>query len=680
MAGFEMCAALPGRVRRPGRPPLPRPAQRLPGVRADPAAAARRRPATRHAAARSPRCAGPDRRGQGHRRLPPRLPARTNEAAVAALRARKHREDKPFAVMVRDVDRGARARVADRRGGSAARGPRPPDRARAAASRRGGRAVGRAALGRPRRDAALHAAAPPAARRRRRAAGDDERQRLRRADRLRRRRRARAAGRHRRPLALPRPPDPHAHGRLGAARSIHPPRRPLLLRRSRGYVPDSLALPVPAARHCSRAAPSSRARSASPRASGRGSATTSATSRPTRCSQAFEAGIEHFERLFAVVPEVVAHDVHPDYLSTRYALDREGVEHVAVQHHHAHLAACLAEHGETGPAVGAIFDGTGYGSDGTVWGGELLVGDLRGLRARRRTCGPCACRAATARCASRGGWRSRGCSRRAGTAPLPARPARRAGRRARARPGSSSPVTTSMGRLFDAVAALCGLRAEVTYEGQAGGRARGRGRPGGARRLRTAGRPRTACSTRARPCSPPRRTWRRGAGPGTVAARFHAAVAAGTAEAVEPRPASRPSCSPAASSRTGRCSLGDRGAARGRGLRVLVPERLPPNDGGDRLRAGGGGGSAALVRVMVRVRAVLVMLLGVRAAPARPMDREVAEARVVAELRVQRRAHVVQRRRVERGHATAAVADQVLAVGPADERVEARAVRRRGRG
>ena len=87
--------------------------------------------------------------------------------------------------------------------------------------------------------------------------------------------------------------------------------------------------------------------------------------------------------MFAVAPEVVAHDLHPEYLSTKYALEREGVATVGVQHHHAHLAACLAEHGETGPAVGAIFDGTGYGEDGTVWGGELLVGDLAGYRARR---------------------------------------------------------------------------------------------------------------------------------------------------------------------------------------------------------------------------------------------------------------------------------------------------------
>ena len=89
--------------------------------------------------------------------------------------------------------------------------------------------------------------------------------------------------------------------------------------------------------------------------------------------------MRHFERLFAVTPEVVAHDLHPDYLSTTHALAREGVEHVAVQHHHAHLAACLAEHGEHGPAVGAIFDGTGLGTDGTVWGGEIMVGDLRGF-------------------------------------------------------------------------------------------------------------------------------------------------------------------------------------------------------------------------------------------------------------------------------------------------------------
>ncbi|MGH2858517.1 MAG: carbamoyltransferase HypF, partial [Solirubrobacteraceae bacterium] len=90
----------------------------------------------------------------------------------------------------------------------------------------------------------------------------------------------------------------------------------------------------------------------------------------------FTAGIEHFQRLFDVAPRVVAHDLHPEYLSTKYALERgDGVSLVGVQHHHAHLAACLAEHGIDRPAVGAIFDGSGYGTDGTIWGGEILYGD-----------------------------------------------------------------------------------------------------------------------------------------------------------------------------------------------------------------------------------------------------------------------------------------------------------------
>lgn len=77
-------------------------------------------------------------------------------------------------------------------------------------------------------------------------------------------------------------------------------------------------------------------------------------------------------------PELVAHDLHPDYLSTEHAVEGRDLPTVGVQHHHAHLAACLAEHGEEGPAVGVIFDGTGYRPDGTVWGGEILIGGLGG--------------------------------------------------------------------------------------------------------------------------------------------------------------------------------------------------------------------------------------------------------------------------------------------------------------
>ena len=82
--------------------------------------------------------------------------------------------------------------------------------------------------------------------------------------------------------------------------------------------------------------------------------------------------------MLGVVAGTVAHDLHPEYLSTKWALEQEA-ELVGVQHHHAHAAACLAEHGETGPALALVFDGTGYGTDGTLWGGELLRCDLAGF-------------------------------------------------------------------------------------------------------------------------------------------------------------------------------------------------------------------------------------------------------------------------------------------------------------
>ena len=75
-----------------------------------------------------------------------------------------------------------------------------------------------------------------------------------------------------------------------------------------------------------------------------------------------------------------AHDLHPDYHSTRFAESFAGVRRVAVQHHHAHLASCLAEHGAQGEAIGVIFDGIGYGADGRIWGGEFLVGGYAGFR------------------------------------------------------------------------------------------------------------------------------------------------------------------------------------------------------------------------------------------------------------------------------------------------------------
>jgi hydrogenase maturation protein HypF len=185
--------------------------------------------------------------------------------------------------------------------------------------------------------------------------------------------------------------------------------------------------------------------------------------------ESFRAGVEHLGRLFAVAPEVVAHDLHPDYLSTAFAREIPGVELVGVQHHHAHLAACLAEHGETGPAVGAIFDGSGYGTDGTVWGGELLVGGLEHAERAghlRPVPLPGGDRAA------REPWRM-ACSwlmEAQGGEPEPLAGVDGEAWRAVAhmvRTGVAAPSTTSAGRLFDAVAALVGLRDRVNYEGQA---------------------------------------------------------------------------------------------------------------------------------------------------------------------------------------------------------------------
>ena len=96
----------------------------------------------------------------------------------------------------------------------------------------------------------------------------------------------------------------------------------------------------------------------------------------------FENTIELYKKLFRIQPEVIAYDMHPDYPATRYALktaEQSGLKPVPVQHHHAHIVSCMAENGITGPVIGVAFDGTGYGNDGTVWGGEFLLADGNGF-------------------------------------------------------------------------------------------------------------------------------------------------------------------------------------------------------------------------------------------------------------------------------------------------------------
>ncbi|MFB9907841.1 carbamoyltransferase HypF [Allokutzneria oryzae] len=179
----------------------------------------------------------------------------------------------------------------------------------------------------------------------------------------------------------------------------------------------------------------------------------------------FTEGIDHFRRLFGITPQVVAHDLHPDYLSTKYALDLTGVDLVGVQHHHAHIASCLADNREAGPVIGVAFDGTGYGPDGTVWGGEFLVADLAGYR-RVGHLRPVPMPGGAA--AIRQPWRMAA----AYLPDLDLPVARRHDKQwatvvAMARNGVNAPLTSSAGRLFDAAAALLDVRDETNYEGQA---------------------------------------------------------------------------------------------------------------------------------------------------------------------------------------------------------------------
>ncbi len=188
-------------------------------------------------------------------------------------------------------------------------------------------------------------------------------------------------------------------------------------------------------------------------------------------TDAFRKMLAHHRELFAFRPEVVAHDLHPDYWTTRLAQEFE-VPAVAVQHHHAHVAACTAEHGVEDPVLGIVFDGAGLGDDGTVWGGEALVVNDDGYRrVGHLSCVPLPGGDAAARepwrMATAHLWSVYGADMDCWPVnPLPddsAWPLLRG----MLEGGVRSPATSSVGRLFDAVAALLGIRASNRYEGQA---------------------------------------------------------------------------------------------------------------------------------------------------------------------------------------------------------------------
>jgi hydrogenase maturation protein HypF len=180
----------------------------------------------------------------------------------------------------------------------------------------------------------------------------------------------------------------------------------------------------------------------------------------------FEETIDKLERLYGVAPACIAHDLHPDYASTRWAM-AQPLPRVAVQHHHAHIASCLAEHGRVAPAIGVAFDGTGCGADGELWGGELLVADFAGFR---RVGHLRALRLAGGEAAIRQPWRLAVAALLDAGEPLDLLARCDARRLAAVRrlldADVFAPPATSAGRWFDAFAALVGVRDEVSYEGQ----------------------------------------------------------------------------------------------------------------------------------------------------------------------------------------------------------------------
>ena len=192
---------------------------------------------------------------------------------------------------------------------------------------------------------------------------------------------------------------------------------------------------------------------------------------------AFEDGVEHYARLFRVQPEILAYDLHPDYMATRYALaraEREGLPAEGVQHHHAHIAACMAEHGvpDGKSVIGVSFDGTGYGEDGAIWGGEFLLANYRHFdRPYHLTYIPLLGGVA----AVRQPWRLALAwliqADLDWNEDIP--PTETAGPEAQEmlkrmfEVRINAPLSSSMGRLFDAVSSLANVRQEINYEAQA---------------------------------------------------------------------------------------------------------------------------------------------------------------------------------------------------------------------
>jgi hydrogenase maturation protein HypF len=282
--------------------------------------------------------------------------------------------------------------------------------------------------------------------------------------------------------------------------------RETVIRRGRGYAPDPIDLPVPVPsgtvllavgaelKHTFALAAGSRAH-VSPHIG---------DLEDLQTHVAFEENLAHLARLLALEPGIAVHDLHPAYLSTQYATRRFPADRrIAVQHHHAHVASCAAEHGLTEPVIGVAYDGLGMGEDGTFWGGEILAADLAGYRRLARFgLAPMPGGALAVRKPYRMAlgylFGAEALDGRAGGAPETAHDPRgpmdgsRVGRpgvaldadlagpflarldprevdlvRTQVARGLNAPAASSAGRLFDAASSLLGLRDVAEFEAQA---------------------------------------------------------------------------------------------------------------------------------------------------------------------------------------------------------------------
>ncbi|MDH5696032.1 MAG: carbamoyltransferase HypF, partial [Dehalococcoidia bacterium] len=190
----------------------------------------------------------------------------------------------------------------------------------------------------------------------------------------------------------------------------------------------------------------------------------------------FENTIELYKQLFRIEPEIIAYDMHPEYLATKYALQagsEQGLSLVPVQHHHAHIVSCLVENKVEGPVIGVAFDGTGYGTDGTIWGGEFLLADWRGFQRVGHLeyvplpGGEAAIRKPYRMALS---YLYTLLGEDFSLAGLPVgklEPVELDIIRQQIKREINTHLTSSAGRLFDAISALAGVRQEIDYEAQA---------------------------------------------------------------------------------------------------------------------------------------------------------------------------------------------------------------------